>query len=305
MLILLLLLFGAGSAFRFTQNPVITPQSGKTIGANINGPSLIRVPPWINRPLGRYYLYFGHHAGTFIRLAYADRLEGPWTVHEPGTLKLPDVKPCKDHIASPDVHVDDQRRQIRMYFHCVTGEGRDIAQQSTLVAISGDGIHFTARPQSLGPAYFRVFQWKGDYYAVVRGGTFFRSRDGLTPFAQGPTLFRSGGVLLRHAAVDLQGDVLSVFYSRIGDMPERILVSTIRLTRDWLQWRDTGPEVVLEPATDYEGANLPLQPSKPDEAPGRVRQLRDPAIFREAGRTYLLYSVAGESGIGIAQLQGR
>jgi hypothetical protein len=33
-----------------------------------------------------------------------------------------------------------------------------------------------------------------------------------------------------------------------------------------------------------------------------VRQLRDPAIFTEDGRTYLLYSVAGESGIAIAEL---
>jgi hypothetical protein len=31
-------------------------------------------------------------------------------------------------------------------------------------------------------------------------------------------------------------------------------------------------------------------------------QLRDPAIFRESGRTYLLYSVAGERGIAIAEM---
>jgi hypothetical protein len=35
---------------------------------------------------------------------------------------------------------------------------------------------------------------------------------------------------------------------------------------------------------------------------GRVNQLRDPAIFREGDRTFLLYAVAGESGIGIAEL---
>jgi hypothetical protein len=33
-----------------------------------------------------------------------------------------------------------------------------------------------------------------------------------------------------------------------------------------------------------------------------VRQLRDPAIYQEDGRTYLLYSVAGEHGIAIAEL---
>ena len=31
----------------------------------------------------------------------------------------------------------------------------------------------------------------------------------------------------------------------------------------------------------------------------------DPAIFQEDGRTYLLYAVAGEAGIGIAELEIR
>jgi hypothetical protein len=35
---------------------------------------------------------------------------------------------------------------------------------------------------------------------------------------------------------------------------------------------------------------------------GHVNQLRDPAIFEEDGRTYLLYAVAGESGIAIAEI---
>ena len=36
---------------------------------------------------------------------------------------------------------------------------------------------------------------------------------------------------------------------------------------------------------------------------GLVRQLRDPAIFEDQGRIYLLYSVSGESGIAIGELQ--
>jgi len=35
---------------------------------------------------------------------------------------------------------------------------------------------------------------------------------------------------------------------------------------------------------------------------GHVDQLRDPAIFEEDGRILLLYAVAGESGIAIAEL---
>jgi hypothetical protein len=36
-----------------------------------------------------------------------------------------------------------------------------------------------------------------------------------------------------------------------------------------------------------------------------VNQLRDPAIFEEDGRIYLLYSIAGEAGIGIAEIENR
>ena len=60
---------------RFPTNPLITPASSPTLGENINGPSVIRVPSWLPNPLGRYYLYFAHHAGTFIRLAYAGDLQ--------------------------------------------------------------------------------------------------------------------------------------------------------------------------------------------------------------------------------------
>ena len=55
------------------------------MGSNINGPSLIRVPDWLPNPLGKYYLYFAHHKGEYIRLAYADDLSGPWTTYEAGT----------------------------------------------------------------------------------------------------------------------------------------------------------------------------------------------------------------------------
>jgi len=47
---------------------------------NINGPSVIRVPKWINKPLGKYYMYFSHHKGNHIRMAFANKPEGPWTI---------------------------------------------------------------------------------------------------------------------------------------------------------------------------------------------------------------------------------
>ena len=96
---------------------------------------------------------------------------------------------------------------------------------------------------------------------------------------------------------------MTVFFSRGEDEPERILRSTVRLTEDWTAWQDSSPELVLEPERPWEGSDLPLEPSRWGSAPGPVRQLRDPCIYREDGKTYLLYSVAGEHGIAIALLE--
>jgi len=61
--------------------PLITPESHPAAGANINGPSLLRVPDWVEWPLGRHHLYFADHKGDSIRLAYADDVAGPYTLH--------------------------------------------------------------------------------------------------------------------------------------------------------------------------------------------------------------------------------
>jgi hypothetical protein len=131
-------------------------------------------------------------------------------------------------------------------------------------------------------------------------GMFYRSEDGLGGFEEGPTLFNSN---MRHNAVLLRGDRLYVFWTQVGDVPERILLSRIDVSGTWDQWQETGAAVeVLRPEFDWEGADAPLEPSRRSVAYGMVNQLRDPAIFEEDGRTYLLYAVAGESGIAIAEI---
>lgn len=295
---------------RFPQNPIITPSLDPRMGRNINGPSLIRAPEWLPDRLGNYYLYFGHHQGEYIRLAYADRLEGPWTVHSPGTLQL-DETPCYGHIASPDVHIDEANRRLVMYYHGPALEREALADdplhrrypavnnQRSFVAFSDDGIHFTSNDEMLGPSYFRVFRHGGWTYALGMPGIFFRSRDGISNFEYGPVLFSQDQ---RHTAVLVEGDTLSVFYSQAGDCPEHILCATIDLAADWNNWQASEPVSVLLPEMDYEGADLPLEASQRGAIHSRARQLRDPAIFQENGRTYLLYAVAGESGLAIAEL---
>jgi len=107
-LLILLLLFFAGivwlwprypylpeasspwQAQRLSTLPIISDVAGEGGYININGPSVIRVPDWVENPMGAYYLYFAHHKGSYIRLAYADDPAGPWMLHENGVLPIAD-----------------------------------------------------------------------------------------------------------------------------------------------------------------------------------------------------------------------
>ena len=315
---------------RLLDRPIIGPDLHPSLGPNIQGPSLIRVPDWVPNPLGRYYLYFADHKGSYIRLAYANALTGPWHVHVPGALHINDshfpttpppatpeqlaavearmkragmtishdvlTEATTPHIASPDVHIDHAHRRILMYFHGL----EDVGHQATRLALSSDGIHFHARPEILGRTYLRAFPHQGMTYALAMPGVISRSPDGLSNFQEGPTLFNPN---MRHAALLKRGTALHVFWTQVGDAPESILHSTIDLTPDWMSWRESPARTVLKPEHTWEGADAPVVPSIRSTAYGRVNQLRDPAIFEEDGRVYLLYAVAGESGIAIAEVK--
>jgi hypothetical protein len=316
---------------RLPGNPIIRPHMDARIGGNVQGPSLIRVPPWVPDPLGRYYLYFADHKGDHIRLAYAGAIEGPWRIHPPGSLHLgesrfptapppvpvdaaagdrlpgfappgtPGVPDAEEdatipHIASPDVHVDDANRRIVMYFHGLAA----YRTPRTRVATSADGIRFATRDELLDPSYFRVFRHRGATYALAMPGILLRSEDGLSNFERGPTLFEP---LQRHTALLKRGGTLHVFWTRVGDAPERIYASRIDLSGDdWCEWRTGEPVEVLRPEEEWEGATLPVQPSHRGAINIPVSQLRDPAVFEDDGRVFLLYAVKGEAGIAIAEL---
>ena len=75
---------------RLSDRPLIGPGIHPSVGINIQGPSMIKVPEWVSNRLGNYYLYFADHKGLYIRLAYADNIIGPWQIHEPGSMKIED-----------------------------------------------------------------------------------------------------------------------------------------------------------------------------------------------------------------------
>lgn len=291
---------------RLPNNPIIRPHMDARMGDNVNGPTLIRVPEWVPDPVGRYYLYFGHHRGTYIRLAYTDSLQGPWRTHEPGVLDLADSYFVK-HVASPDVVVDGERRQFRLYYHGPLAEEDQHGPharhgQATRAAVSKDGLRFTALPQVLGAPYMRVFSHGGAHYGIGMPGILYRSDHPFGPFEEGPNPFAEIAPNQRHVGLKLDGETLTVLYTNRGDCPERIFVTTIDLRPDWREWRAGEPRLVLQPEHDWEGVDEPRLPSRGGPIDGPAYQLRDPYLFTEDGRDYLLYAVAGEQGIAIAEV---
>ncbi|MFT5220089.1 MAG: hypothetical protein ACI9LO_001007 [Planctomycetota bacterium] len=300
--------------------PLIDVKNYPELNGNINGPSLIETPAWLDRSPGRYLLYFAHHEGKAIKLAFSDDLAGPWAIHQCDPLSLADSLFATDspklsdlhtdaqayieagadgnyaHIASPDIYIDHARREIRLYYH-----GRmDNGLQRSRVAISKNGVNFIAQPEVLGEPYLRVFEQDGWFYGIAMPGQLYRSRNGLSQFEPGPRLTEEP--IRHHALLNLGADCY-FFWTRIGDAPERILVSRLDINDHWLDWRLGECSEVHRPEKAWEGNAQKVEPSQYGGIMQAVNQLRDPAIFRQGDKLYLLYSIAGEQGLGIGELQ--
>lgn len=242
-------------------------------GENINGPSLIRIPDWISRsnrahPSAVYYFYFGDHVGDYIRMAWAEEVTGPWHLYQSGS-RVPigdrgvldngrrDINLSnrivieENHLASPDVHVDDENRRIILYFHSGSStffNGNEMNGQFSWVATSPYGLDFNNRiePVRLTTSYMRVFSHGGELYAFDNSASPRRALDADNPW-QPTSNYYSGSTIpslwekhpgdftqepiednlglsrsdlrVRHTAVRVVGNELQVFYTRRGDSP--------------------------------------------------------------------------------------
>ena len=274
---------------------------------SFTSPSLLRAADFMtdpyNLPWGTYYLYFANHKGGHIRMAYADDLQGPWTIYNDGNavLRLSDnLDYMQRHVASPNVHWDPVAQQFVMYFHSELPLGPDVFEQRTFVATSADGLDFTlydpdvaiAEDEVLGENYFAAFRYvgkpEGPYFALSTRGPIYESSSPLTGWTPGPAVFADIADF-RHFGVRVVGDCLWVFYSIKEAIPEQILVKTIDLTLPFADWPasfDASPEEpVLTPSTVYENEIV-----------------LDPFVYSEDGRFSLLYSTDDEAGIAIAEL---
>ncbi|MCD6288617.1 MAG: hypothetical protein J7M12_05830 [Candidatus Hydrogenedentes bacterium] len=321
-------------------------------GEDLNGPSAIRIPDWIapeNRadPSAVYYLYFAHHRGNYLRMAWASDIEGPWHLYRTGAgvpvghrgvldlgsddkIDIGNEITVRNHMASPDVLVDNVNRRIVMYFHGPSNyDGSSVGQRS-FVATSPYGLDFSGRiePVILGSSYFRVFEANGNMYAFANSGALYKALDPANPWTPPPgfnfskklwtqlpsdqnpfvTDIAAAGLApmrLRHPDIHIVGNTLQVFITRKEDYPERILMSTIDLSAgDFDKWDASWPpEELLSPELPWEGGDLPVAKSDSGPAPENVPELRDAHVFEDAdGTLYLFYAGRGEDAIGLARL---
>jgi hypothetical protein len=326
-------------------------------GTSINGPSAIRIPDWIERkdrvnPSANYYLYFAHHSDKYIRMAWSANIEGPWHLYQVGrdikkgnrgVLDLGEsnmpigngIVIAHNHIASPNVHVDDDNKRIVMYFHAGSKtmvNGKAIKGQKTFVTKSPFGLEFAGKvePVIIGNSYFSVFNYKDKIYALDNGANSYRARDSKNPW-QVPegwdfkeelwkksenngysedikkAGYSSKKLRVRHTSTLVKGDTLYTFYSRRGTTPpERIMMSTTDLSaaKSYNDWNPSyPPEEIYHPQPGWEGGDLPLKPSKSGRAKENLNEIRDPAIFEDSdGQLYVFYAGKGEDALGVIKL---
>jgi hypothetical protein len=327
--------------------PIVTEdlfpaRNRSTEGNNINGPSLIRIPDWVNKPVGKYLLYFGHHRGRYIRIAYADNVSGPYTLLDGGAVI--NISISVAHLASPDVHVDHVAKTILMYFH--TLDKSSVYGQLTQVFYSQDGIYFQPHTANIARYYFRRFHALRDIFAIAPSNTdrdftlLHRGKHGESyRVSSNATFFHMARHVYPHP---IRFSSFIALYSIIFEAPERIYCSRIDLrynkdktvnTRSCPKfqlrvkegitlpegyamsidnstcnyvWVSEGPrQTVLLPDEEYEGGGLPIRKSRNGPAGEFVREVRDPYVFvdSETRQSYLLYTYGGEKGIAIARIE--
>jgi hypothetical protein len=80
-------------------------------------------------------------------------------------------------------------------------------------------------------------------------------------------------------------------------------MAEVNMEEPWRSWRVGTAVEIMRPQKAYEGANEPITTSKKGAARNPEHALRDPFIYEEPKRTWLVYAIAGESGLALAELQ--
>ena len=326
-----------------------TKTNANAANANINGPMPILVRSWMKNASFKgcsVLLFVSSHItntddGSGIQVLGLEKMSQGAMVWKKLdlTLALRSQTPCKSY-HSPSIIVDDVKKQLVMYTHghqC-KNEGDKNIKQPTMLFVSRDGISWDLQNDE-GPAqklpyllqhsfYLTVPVYSkrdGYYYAMAKtqensvgSACLYRSKSLMGPFEEGPILARG----MRHVDLYLSSPdstMIYVFFTLIGDMPERIILGSIDVSSgsdNWMNWNLLPGPSLLQPEYWYEHGNVTAKSSSAGSARAQVRELRDPRFLpdtrihadtnekkkRNILSGLLFYSVQGEQGIAMARL---
>jgi hypothetical protein len=281
-------------------NPEMTSR-----GENINGPTVVQIRfGLLKKPF--YLLFFAHHHGKFIRVAFSRLPNGPFIrIHAWGLHWVWNpLSERRGHVASPESVLVDGKRYLLTH-----SPSRRLPKQKTYAARLYLGF-FSPRPRlTLLPGYARFFSWDKQVYAVTHGRGLYRIKGpdwrpqelelDVREAIHLPDLEASVGI--RHPFILPIGDNLLYFFTRRGDSPERIFASLLYFNTD--KCASLGkPIEVLRPEMPFEGSELPTRPSAGGIARNSENAVRDPFVLELDGKYILYYAVQAERGIACAEL---
>lgn len=316
------------------QNPLIGAHNLNVGSRSFIMPCVRPKPSWL--PGKQFWMWFSQHDAGAIYVAEADHPLGPYT-NIRIVLRETAVNPLFfDTIAAPDVHIDEAAKRIYILAHTdsykplasVKGQPKENPapwgwnQQLNFCVVSSDNQTWSLLDQApTGPYYQRLLPpipGKPGRYLLSKGWSFdvpvlvhtsdsngFRPTPSSSPAGNRPYTevrqFTEAGPV-RHLCVDsLQGTMLPVYYSRIGDgfdkqFPESILCSLIDTSLPAKDWRFGPAFKVKQPQTLHEGVGWPVWASFKGGQKD-VHQMHDPFIFNHAGKKYLYCTGEGEEWI--------
>jgi len=297
-------------ATRMNDNPIFSPKQFHLGFSNCTGHSIIEKPSWIESAYN-YLLFFTNEHGE-VYVGFSSTIDGLYAI-QPCVLRTNSEDAL---FYFPEVVVDEQQKQIILF---LVTESKDedsflpeVYKRHTVIFGSRDGTIFKEliTPFSFTYEHFKVFKYESNYFAIARDETnncavLLKSSSLLGNWEVGPSFlngFRSGSFF-----VDSNNFNIWLFFTRVQEMPESILITKFPSNIDWKEWPNHMSEIesLLAPEEDYEGALAPHWFSTSGPASDEMNEVRYPHVFyqKETHQITLLYSVGGESGIAGATIR--
>lgn len=282
------------------------------IGDNINGPAVVRLFGNHKKTFGyKFLLLFAHHQGEYIRIAGSNSLLSKWRFVPSKILNTKSYAEFHDHVASPDAHYLKNSDTLLVFFH-----SREIGNRKQITFLARFNGGLNNRPLILKtnlPFYARVFFVRKQAYALTKGGNLFDTLDKelcewrplvniFTGQDSEEDTYQNHPGSIRHLSVLNYKGMYLVFYSIIGEKPEKIWVSELKIDTTKGKFMALGKVLVLSPEKEYEGCGLKLQNSESGPSLVPENSVRDPYVIKFRSRYLLFYSIKGEFGIAFTEL---